>query len=249
MAKETKDISIDSILQKMNQRHRLRKTLNIVLCLVIVILGTTAVIYKVQYEGSFFTCFREMTFCSTVLTVLISAAFILLNLYEIRIGSEVTFDVLFYLRLSSAVTGFIVLMITLIGCLPFISDHPVLARYDMINMHVIVPVLKIVSFIFNDSPIGKVSPWKRFNGLIILTIYTVLMITLILTNVIPEDKIPYSFLDVRNQSIWFLLLTFCVAYGVGYFLSWLFIFLNRKLSWLWYKGVTLSQEKKEQEKE
>lgn len=129
-------------------------------------------------------------------------------------------------------------MIVLIGFLPFFSDHPVIARYDMLNMHLLIPLLTIGSFIFIDSAIGNVPRWKLIYGMVIIAIYTVFILTLILTNVIPEDKIPYSFLDVRNQPLWLPLLAFVVVYGLGYVLSWVFYKLNLKLSWLWYRGIT-----------
>ena len=182
--------SLNLIQVGMKRRNAQKKAINILVCLAIVILGITATIYKVRYEGGFWTCFREMTVCATVLTSLTSAALILLNLYEMKIGSEETFTSLYYWRLSSAVTEMIVLLIVLIGYLPFFSDHPVIGRYDMINMHVIIPLLTIGSFVFTDSPIGKISPVRRLKGLYIIIVYTVAMLTLILTYVIPENKIP-----------------------------------------------------------
>ena len=111
------------------------------------------------------------------------------------------------------------------------------ATHNMLNMHLLIPILTIGSFIFFDSAIGKVRPWKLLNGLIIITIYGVFILTLILTNVIPESKILYSFLDVRNQPFWLPLLAFLVIYGSGYMLSWVFYKLNLKLSWLWYRKI------------
>ena len=235
--------SLNLIQVGMKRRNAQKKAINILVCLAIVILGITATIYKVRYEGGFWTCFREMTVCATVLTSLTSAALILLNLYEMKIGSEETFTSLYYWRLSSAVTEMIVLLIVLIGYLPFFSDHPVIGRYDMINMHVIIPLLTIGSFVFTDSPIGKISPVRRLKGLYIIIVYTVAMLTLILTYVIPENKIPYSFLNIRHQPFWFVLLAFVVVYGFGYLLSWLFSWLNLKLSLIWYSNVARKTQK------
>ena len=170
--------------------------------------------------------------CATVLTSLTSAAMVVMNLIELKAGSELTITSLYYWRLSSAVTEMMVLLIVLIGYLPFFSDHPVIGRYDMLNMHVLIPLLAIGSFVFNDSPIGKISMKHLLNGLYIIIIYTVFILTLIITYVIPENKIPYSFLDIRHQPVWFILLAFVVVYGGGYLLSWLFCWLNLKLSWV-----------------
>ena len=243
MSNKTEIPSFDRIEQEMRRRNSMRKKLNLVLCLITVFLGTTATIYKVRYEGGFITCFREMTVCATVLTTITSALLVLQNLYEIRLGSETSNHALYFFRLSSAVTEFIVIVIVLIGYLPFFSDHPVIARYDMLNMHLLVPLLAIGTFIFNDSAIGKVSWLKLLYGLLIITIYAVFILTLILTYVIPENKIPYSFLDVRNQPFWFPLLAFVVIYGIGYLLSWMFYKLNLKLSWHCYYGVAGKQRK------
>ncbi len=239
MTEQTNTALYDEILQQMKKRNRMRKTLNLVICLFIALLGITSTIYKVRYEGGFITCFREMTVCATVLTTLTSIALIPLNLFEIKKGSEVTFNVLYYFRLSSAVTEFIVLIITLTGFLPFFSDNPVIGRFDMFNMHLFIPLLMIGTFLFNDSAIGTIPRWKLWYGLTIIAIYGVFILTLIFTYVIPENKIPYSFLDVRNQPFWLPLLAFIVVFGVGYLLSWAFYSLNKKWSWLWYKGITV----------
>ena len=229
--------SLEQVEEHMKIRNIQRKAINIVICVAITFLGITATIYKVRYEGGFLTCFREMTVCATVLTSMTSAALVFLNLYEIMVGSEETFTSLYYWRLSSAVTEMIVLFVVLIGYLPLFSDHPVIGRYDMINMHVIIPLLTIGSFVFNDSAIGKVSPKYRMNGLCIIVLYTVFILTLILTGIVPESKIPYSFLNVRRQPFWFIGLAFVVIYGSGYLLSWLFYKLNLKASWIWYRNI------------
>ena len=108
-------LSPDQIMSSMRKRNFYRKLVNVILCAIITFLGVTATIYKVRYEGGFITCFREMTVCATVLTSLTSAMLIILNLFEMKLGSEVTFKFLYYWRLSSAVTGFIVLGIVLLG--------------------------------------------------------------------------------------------------------------------------------------
>lgn len=234
--------SLDQISVRMRRRNLFRKLSNLMLCLVIVVFGIASTAYKVRYEGGFLTCFREMTVCATVLTSVTSAALVFQILYEIRIGSEVTSSILYYWRLSSAVTEMMVLLIVLIGYLPFFTDNPVISRFDMIHMHVIIPLLTIATFLFYDSPIGKLPKRKLLYGLLIITVYAVFILTLILTYIIPENKIPYSFLDVRNQPFWFILLAVIVVYGGGYLLSWLFYTLNLKLAWIWYRDIAHSPE-------
>ena len=232
----------DRISESMKRRHLIRKLNNLILCAIILILGIASMTYKVRYEGGFLTCFREMSLCATVLTSITSAFLIFHIFYEIKIGSETTFRPLYYWRLSSAVTEMIVMLLVLIGYLPFIADNPVIARFDMINMLVIIPLVTIATFLFHDSPIGSLSRNKLLYGLLIITVYAVFILTLILTNAVPEPMIPYSILKVRNQPFWYILITVVVVYGGGYLLSWLFYALNLKLSWLWYRGVTQISE-------
>ena len=150
---------------------------------------------------------------------------------------------LYFFRLSLAVTEFLVPVTVLIGFLPFFTDHPVISRYDMAGMHVLIPLLTVGTFVFNDSAIGVLPRRKLWYGLSVITIYAVFILTLILTNVVPESKIPYSFLDVRNQPLWYPLLVTVAFYGIGYLLSWVFYKLNLKLSWNWYRDVTGDRKK------
>ena len=221
----------------------MRRELNLVLCLITVFMGITGTIYKVRYEGGFLTCFREMTVCVTVLTTLTSAALAVLNLVEIRLGSEVNSPALYFFRLSLAVTEFLVPVTVLIGFLPIFTDHPVIGRYDMIGMHVLIPLLTVGTFVFNDSAVGKVSRGKLLYGLTLISVYIISVLALILTGVIPENKIPYSCLDVRNQPFWYPLFAFVFLYGIGYLMSWVFYRLNLKLSWRWYRGVAADRKR------
>lgn len=226
---------LELLENKFIRRFRLKKQLNVVICFIIAVLGITSFIYKARYEGGVLTCFREMTVCGTVFSSVIALLYVLLSLHELRSGREINAKPLYYLRLSSATAEFIILIIVLIGYLPFVPARPVINRYDMINMHVLVPVLTLLSFLFNDSPQGKLSPVQLLGGLCFLLLYSVGEITCILLNIIPENKIPYFFLNVRNQPLWFTLIAVLVVYGLGYLLSWMFSALNRKCSWLWYR--------------
>lgn len=217
------------------KRFRLKKQLNIGLCILIFILGLTSFIYKATYEGSALSCFREMTVCGTVFSSLVALAYAVLSLYELIRKTEIEALPLYYLRLSSASAEFIILIIVLVGYLPFVPAHPVIGRYDMINMHVLVPILTLISFVFNDPPRGKLNPVQRLGGLCFLLLYTIGETICILLYIIPEEKIPYFFLNIRHQPVWFTLLAAVVIFGLGYVLSWGFSELNRKGSWFWYR--------------
>lgn len=206
------------------------RKINMAVCLLSVVLGLSAVVYKVNYEGGFLTCFREMTFSGSVFTMLVALAVCIKNGAELSKGTAIRSAVVYYFHLSSAVVGAIILLVTLIGTLPIFPDKPLFARYDMAIMHVLLPLMTMASFVFADAPIGKIRAKDRLNGLIFIILYAVTMVLLILLNVIPENKIPYSFLNVRHISPLYLGFAIVVIFGSGYLFSWLFSSLNRRFS-------------------
>lgn len=228
-------MDIDRLEKEFSRKFRQKKLLNIAVCFTVFVLGITSFVYKAHYEGSALSCFREMTVCGTVFSSAVSFLYMAISVYELLSDREVEAAPLYYLRLSAATVGFIILIIVLIGYLPFVPAKPVIARYDMINMHVLVPILTLFSFLFNDPPRGKLTPVQRLGGLCFLLLYSVGEIVCILLYIIPEEKIPYFFLNVRHQPLWFTILAIAVIYSLGYLLSWWFSELNRKLSWAWYR--------------
>lgn len=226
---------LETFEKRFIQNFKNKKKLNLVISFLIVVLGITSFIYKAKYEGGVLTCFREMTVCGTVFASIVALQYFFISLYELIKDKEFESKYLYYIRLSSATTEFIILVIVLIGYLPFIPANPIIGRYDMINMHVLVPVLTMFSFIFNDPPRGKLTKVQLLNGEIFLVLYGVSIITCILIGIVPEDKIPYFFLNVKNNSIFFSILAMIVFFSLGYALSFLFYKLNKKGSWLWYK--------------
>ena len=216
-----------------------KKITNIIVCVITVIFGITAVIYKVNYEGGFWTCFREMTVNGTVFSTIVAGILIVVNTWELLRRKEIIIPMVYYMRLSSVVTETIIFIVVLIGYifqnyLP--DDNPVFFRYDMLMMHVLVPALVIISFCVNDPPVNVDKKWKRLYGAFFITLYAIVIISLILAYVIPENKIPYSFLNVRNTSIVFIAFCFVMIYAICYLLSWLYIWLNKRLYWLSYSA-------------
>ena len=220
-----------------NRRLRFKDHCNIVICLSIFVLGILSTLYKVKYEGGFFTCLRELTVDSTLFASFTAFAFIILNSIEIVRRTEYTYVPIYYFRLSSAVSELIVLLIVLIGFLPFVPDNPIISRFDMINMHVIIPLLTVLSFIINDPPIGRLKPKQRLNGLIFLVFYSVIIMTCIVTGIIPKARIPYSFMNFYDHTIWYTLAASVIIYAMGYLLASLLSELNRKVYWLWLRNI------------
>lgn len=225
-----------------------KKMTNIIACVLTFICGVTSVIYKVNYEGGFWTCFREMTVNGTVFSTIVALVLIIVNSWEIHKKQEIIIDFWYYMRLSSAVTETIIFVVVFVGYVFqnfFPDDNPVFFRYDMIMMHVLVPALVVFSFCVNDTPINIKSKWMRLNGAFFITLYLIVIETLIVTNVVPNEKIPYSFLDFKNTSIWFILFAFVVVYGISYLLSWLYIDLNKKVYWKSYSVKWMNRINKE----
>lgn len=227
----------DDCLLLKTKRLKIKKIINITICYIIFALGIAATIYKANYEGGFFTCLREMTVDGTLFSSIVALVYAILNHIEIKSNKEFEYRKLYYLRLSSAVTGFMIMLIVSIGYLPFIPDHPVINRFDMWIMHLIIPLLSITSFIFLEPPIEKLKPKKRFAGLIFIGIYSVAIMTCIITGIIPEAKIPYSFLNIHSSSIWYLLFAIVFVYSIGYLLSMLFSEMNRRSACLWFHDI------------
>ncbi len=227
----------DEYLDAIKIRLRIKKAFNSVVCVIVFILGILATIYKVKYEGSFLTCLRELTVDGTLFASAVALMYAFINFAEIILDKEFEHRFLYYLRLSSCVGEFIILIVVLIGYLPIVPDHPVITRFDMINMHVIIPLLTILSFVFHDPPIGKLKPSERFYGLIFISLYCVIMMTFIFTGIVPENKIPYSFMNIYSSPIWYIIFAAVFVFTLGYLISWALSELNRKASWLWFKNI------------
>ena len=59
--------------------------------------------------------------------------------------------------------------------------------------------LTVASFTLNDSPIGRLKPSAIRKGTWFISVYAVIILSLILSGTIEKDMIPYFFLDVRNN--------------------------------------------------
>ena len=228
-------MSIEQFEEEFNRKFIRKKQANTVISVLIFILGFSSIIYKANYEGDFWTCFREMTFCGTVFTTLVAFITVFLSLYERKHAYEFTCGWLYTLRLSACTTEFIIFVVVMIGFLPCFSTDPTILRYDMMNMHVLIPILMVVSFTFNDAPVGKLTAKEHLGSLAFLTLYALGQLICILNGLYPRQEVAYFFLDVMNQPWWFTAFAVAFMYGLGYGLGSLFAYLNRKGSWYWYR--------------
>lgn len=217
-------------------RFKYKKQLNILISLTISVLGFCSFFISVvrDMNWDFLSDFRFMTINGTVFTSIISLITAVISLAEIIKGEDIKLEKFYFLRLTSVVTESIIAIVILMSLFPFIPDKPDILKYDSFNMHVIIPILTIVSFLIAEPPSDKIKPIMRFNGSALITIYSVIIVSLILWGVIPQSEIPYSFLEVNTRPLWYILLAGVIIYAGAYFLSWGYIELNKKISKSWY---------------
>ena len=217
-------------------RFKYKKQLNILISLTISVLGFCSFFISVvrDMNWDFLSDFRFMTINGTVFTSIISLITAVISLAEIIKGEDIKLEKFYFLRLTSVVTESIIAIVILMSLFPFIPDKPNILKYDSFNMHVIIPILTIVSFLIAEPPSDKIKPIMRFNGSALITIYSVIIVSLILWGVIPQSEIPYSFLEVNTRPLWYILLAGVIIYAGAYFLSWGYIELNKKVSKSWY---------------
>ena len=217
-------------------RFKYKKQLNILISLTISVLGFCSFFISVvrDMNWDFLSDFRFMTINGTVFTSIISLITAVISLAEIIKGEDIKLEKFYFLRLTSVVTESIIAIVILMSLFPFIPDKPNILKYDSFNMHVIIPILTIVSFLIAEPPSEKIKPIMRFNGSALITIYSVIIVSLILWGVIPQSEIPYSFLEVNTRPLWYILLAGVIIFAGAYFLSWGYIELNKKISKSWY---------------
>lgn len=237
------DKIFDSYIENFNRRYWNKKYTNLVISAVIVLLGISSFIFGLHLEPRV-TIFRFMTVDGTLFSTFGALIYIIVNIFEIRHNTELTRISVYYIRLSSAVAEMVICMVAFLSHLPFFSRSiPIIDRYDSFIMHAIVPVLTVVSFVLNDSPIGRLNILERLHGTWFVTFYAVVILTLIGTGRIEGKLIPYFFLDIKNNPAWISILSFMIIYGIGYLMGWFLSETNRKLSWLWFKGFNQTYTK------
>ena len=229
---------IAQVEENLKQRYMMKKCVNLLVSVVIVLLGATSVFYIFLHDGDGVLTFRWMTVDGTLFTSAIALVFIAVSLHEIVFYTELTARWVYFMRLASAVAESLILVVVLLSQLPVFEEHMHILRYDMFNMHILIPLLTVFSFLVNDPPVGQLTLRQHLHGLWFVSLYAVVILTLILSGAVPQQQIPYFFLDIRNMPVSLFLLSFVVIYGLSYLFSCLLSRWNRKLSWLWFQNIT-----------
>lgn len=75
-----------------------------------------------------------------------------------------------------------------------------------------------------------------------MTFYAGAILTLIEVGRISPQMIPYFFMDYRQSGWGVFLCAFAFVYGVAYLMAWRLSEWNRRLSWMWFKGIADRKE-------
>jgi hypothetical protein len=137
----------------------------------------------------------------------------------------------------------VIFFVVLFGLTPLVPDQPDITSYPGIMMHLVLPTTTVMSFLLNDSPIGKPKPAEPLIGTSFIAIYTVVMIILFGTGTISSERAPYSFLDFENTTIFFKMKCLVGVFVVGYLVAWMLMRLNMKLSWIWFIDIKRMKKK------
>ena len=229
---------LENTMKDFDNRYRAKKIANMICSIIIIFMGVFSVIYTYEFDNDGIMTFRWMTVDGTIYTTILTIIVVACNVYELIRKTEVSRKVVYLLRLSSAVTEGIIIIVVLISQLPFFPTHMHIARIDMFFMHICIPILTILSFINNDSPIRKLSLLELSFGTSFVIIYLIIIVTMIGTGVLTKEYIPYDFLNFENMGGKFAMIgLFVLAYiGSGVLAHFMSVW-NRKAYWFWFKNV------------
>lgn len=228
---------IDEILVQFQKRYRQKKILNLVISAAIIVMGISSVLFIYYFDGEGLLTFRWMTVDGTIFTTLMTIFFVAVNTTELIEDTELTLRSVYFARLSSAVAESLILIVVLISQLPVFPQHMHILRYDMMCMHILIPLLTILSFVYNDSPMPRLRFKDLMKGTWFISVYAVVILSLITSGVVTRQMIPYFFLDLEAMGPIMSAVVFLFIYGLGYLLSLGISTLNRKLYWNWFRNL------------
>ena len=218
----------DSLLRK-------KKQLNLALNVLISVLGISSLFIKlVLLDG--LIALRFFTVDGNLFTTLVSVAAVWVNIRELKAGRENESRRMFFLQLSSAVTEAVIFIVVMLGYLPIFPDEPVITPYNMFCLHVAIPVLAVLRFVFFEKPCGILPPSRLLIGAIPIGVYGFGVVNAIKLDILPVSMAPYSFLDFENNFLWYFVFALVVIPVIGFLWSWLFYRLNLRASLLWYRA-------------
>ena len=239
-----RNIDFERVEKALDQGLIRKNRANLCVSALIVLLGVSSFLYGLTLEPSV-TIFRFLTVDGTLFTTIGALICIIVNVVEMIRLEDYTFTFTYFVRLAMAVAESVIFIVVVFSQLPFFTQHlPMFDRYDSFVMHVLIPILGVGSFLANDSPIGRLRPMQRWHGAWFVTFYAVIILTLISTEKLPSELIPYFFLDYRNEGFGVFTIAFVFVYGVAYLMAWGLSEWNMKFSWLWFRNIAGTVRKK-----
>ncbi|MBR2577997.1 MAG: hypothetical protein IKE38_03600 [Erysipelotrichaceae bacterium] len=227
---------LESFEKRFKKRYKVKKISNAVINLLIGMGGISTLFYAVLVNGkNLVDRLRFMTFNGTIFTSVVCLAFAVICAVEAWKYTEVTRTFMYYLRLSSATTELVILLVVLFGLLPIVSDKPDISSYNGVMMHLVIPIATLATFVLNDAPIGRIGPLEPFHGTWFITIYAAVSLIVFATGILPSSMAPYSFLDFEHHSLLFPLACLIGIYATAYLMSLMLYKLNRRFSWIWFR--------------
>ena len=234
---QTISLKNDSILER-------KKKLNLSLNLLISALGISSLFIKFFLVDGLLA-FRAFTVDGNIFTTIVSVIAVVVNIRELIKKTESGSRTMFFLELASAVTEAVIFIVVMIGYLPVFTDNPKITPYHMFCLHVAIPVLAVVRFIFFEKPLGILKPFKLLIGAIPIGVYGIGVVTAIKLGILPVSLVPYSFLDFDSNFLWYFFFALFAIPCFGFLWSWTFYRLNIRTSHLWYSKEDLERLKKD----
>ncbi len=137
-------------------------------------------------------------------------------------------NILYLLSLGSAVSELVILFVVLFLLMPFIGPRILIGNYAMFNLHLLIPVIVAIRFIFFEYKRIKINYINSLYGSIPVLTYGFIILFLIIIKVFNEEnnKIPYDFLKIYSNPLWYTLLSLIVIFGFTFGFCILLNYLN-----------------------
>ena len=205
---------------------QIKKYLNTVIELMICLLGISSVVLTFFEEYEFH---ENILYPLRFLTVDGTSFLVLTVILNKAIGKSRRFSgFLFFLRLAAVTTETVIFIVVLIGLVPQAPEHPIVENYHMFNMHILIPILSMIWFVLQEYVKRTITIKNCARGTAGILVYGVCIIPCILTGVIGEKNIPYSFLDIYSNPVYYTIIVLMVSYFSSLLLSFLFLKISNK---------------------
>ena len=186
------------------------KLMSIVINVLVVILGISAVTRAFDIADDKILIFRFFTNDGNIFNIIVSIiSIIYLSIHFNK--KEETPSWLFILNLLATSSEILILLVVLFVLMPQ-GGLVVFRGYHLIVLHALNPILTLIGFIFFNSQ--KISLWKTILSVIPVLVYGIPVLLLCILKVIPTEIAPYSFFKVYVNP-WYETLLYMVGLVLG----------------------------------